>query len=113
MDGTRPRRTRDRIRQGWYARQRSVRFARHLGFPLTAPASLAEAPPCGPPAGAPCLTPLALAGEVFAHVAHLGAVASLLWASLAWRSAERLGRFPWLPSGGAGDTAYTPLSDLA
>jgi hypothetical protein len=105
MDGTRPRRTRDSIRQGWYARQRSVRFARHLGFPRTAPAPGPEAPPCGPPAGWPCLTlggpaqgwsPLVLAGEAFVHVAHLGALASLLWASLAWRSSERLCRFPWM-----------------
>jgi hypothetical protein len=33
MDGTRPRRTLDRSRQGWYSHWRSVRFARHLGFP--------------------------------------------------------------------------------
>jgi len=44
MDATRPRRTRDSIRQGWYARQRSVRFARRLGFSLTAPALEPEAP---------------------------------------------------------------------
>jgi len=32
MDATRPRRTRDRIRQAWYARCRQQRFARFLGF---------------------------------------------------------------------------------
>jgi hypothetical protein len=33
MDATRTRRTRDRVRQTWYARSRQVRFARFLGFP--------------------------------------------------------------------------------
>ena len=32
MDATRVRRTRDRVRQLWYARQRQRRFARFLGF---------------------------------------------------------------------------------
>jgi hypothetical protein len=32
MDATRPRRTRDRARQAWYARHRQRRFARMLGF---------------------------------------------------------------------------------
>jgi hypothetical protein len=32
MDATRARRTRDRARQGWYARYRQWRFARYLGF---------------------------------------------------------------------------------
>ena len=32
MDATRPRRIRGSARQGWYARWRSVRFARHFGF---------------------------------------------------------------------------------
>jgi hypothetical protein len=32
MDGTRARRTRDRIRQAWHARSRQQRFARFLGF---------------------------------------------------------------------------------
>jgi hypothetical protein len=32
MDATRSRRTRDRARQVWYARQRQRRFARFLGF---------------------------------------------------------------------------------
>ena len=36
MDATRPRRLRDSARQGWYARWRCFRFARHLGFPSTA-----------------------------------------------------------------------------
>ena len=36
MDATRPRRIRDSARQGWYARWRSVRFARHFGFSPTA-----------------------------------------------------------------------------
>ena len=35
MDATRPRRLRNSARQGWYARWRSFRFARHLGFPST------------------------------------------------------------------------------
>jgi hypothetical protein len=33
MDATRPRRTRDRARQRWYARHRQQRSARFLGFP--------------------------------------------------------------------------------
>jgi len=103
MDATRPRRTRDSIRQGWYARQRSVRFARRLGFSLTAPALEPEAPLCDLPTCSPCLMlngpvqgrlPMVLAGEVFVHVAHFGVMASFLWASLAWRSSERLCRFP-------------------
>jgi hypothetical protein len=32
MDATRPRRTRDKVRQSWYARHRQRRFARFLGF---------------------------------------------------------------------------------
>jgi hypothetical protein len=36
MDATRSRRIRDSARQGWYASWRSVRFARHFGFSLTA-----------------------------------------------------------------------------
>ncbi len=105
MDGTRPRRTRDRIRQGWYARQRSVRFARHLGFYLAGPPPGPEAPPGGLPANPPWVTlsvrvqdlsPLVLAGEVFVHVARWGVLTSFLWASLAWRSSERLCRFPLL-----------------
>lgn len=32
MDGTRRRRTRDQVRQAWYARHRQRRFARMLGF---------------------------------------------------------------------------------
>jgi hypothetical protein len=104
MDATRPRRTRDSIRQGWYARQRSLRFARHFGFPLTAPAPESQALLCNLPSSSPCLTlsgpiegrsSLVLAGEVFVHVAHLGALASLLWPSLVWRSSEWLCRFPW------------------
>jgi hypothetical protein len=105
MDATRPRRTRDRIRQDWYARQRSFRFARRLGFPLTAPTPEPEASPCGLPAGSPWLTPngpvpgtspLDLAGEVFVHVTRLGVLASFLWASLAWRSSGRFCRCPLL-----------------
>ena len=38
MDATRPRRMRGTARQGWYARWRSVRFARHFGFSPTAAA---------------------------------------------------------------------------
>jgi hypothetical protein len=39
MDATRPRRTRDRARQQWYARQRQWRFTRFLGVadPARAP----------------------------------------------------------------------------
>jgi hypothetical protein len=33
MDATRTRRSRDHARQRWYAYWRSLRFARHLGFP--------------------------------------------------------------------------------
>jgi hypothetical protein len=32
VDGTRARRTRDKVRQAWYALQRQRRFARFLGF---------------------------------------------------------------------------------
>jgi hypothetical protein len=39
MDATRARRTRDRARQGWYARYRQFRFARYLGF-IDGPAPL-------------------------------------------------------------------------
>jgi hypothetical protein len=39
MDATRPRRTRDRARQKWYARYRQLRFARFLGFSLGDPAA--------------------------------------------------------------------------
>jgi len=46
MDATRPRRIRDSARQGWFARWRSVRFPRHLGFSPTAAASK---PPVAPP----------------------------------------------------------------
>ena len=38
MDATRVRRTRDRVRQLWYARQRQRRFARFLGFANEGPA---------------------------------------------------------------------------
>ncbi len=49
MDATRARRTRDRARQGWYARHRQWRFARHLGFGdgIEPPAARPES---GPPA---------------------------------------------------------------
>jgi hypothetical protein len=39
MDATRARRTRDRIRQQWYARHRQRRFARFLGFAPDAPSA--------------------------------------------------------------------------
>jgi hypothetical protein len=39
MDGTRIRRTRDSVRQRWYARWRAVRFARHFGFRTPTPTS--------------------------------------------------------------------------
>lgn len=61
MDATRARRTRDRARQGWYARYRQWRFARYLGFAdgpeavvaaLTAcRPSLADRPGLGPSQG--------------------------------------------------------------
>ena len=38
MDATRVRRTRDRVRQLWYAGQRQRRFARFLGFANEGPA---------------------------------------------------------------------------
>ena len=45
MDATRPRRTRDRARQRWYARYRQQRFARFLGFsPSESAASHAVSP---------------------------------------------------------------------
>jgi len=37
MDATRNRRTKDRVRQEWYALQRQRRFARFLGFLPTTP----------------------------------------------------------------------------
>jgi hypothetical protein len=37
MDATRRRRTRDRARQQWYARERQKRFARFMGFVSGAP----------------------------------------------------------------------------
>jgi hypothetical protein len=37
MDATRNRRTKDRIRQQWYARERQRRFDRFMGFPWGAP----------------------------------------------------------------------------
>lgn len=47
MDGTRRRRTRDRARQQWYARERRRRFARFLGFGDRA------RPAASPPAAGP------------------------------------------------------------
>ena len=49
MDATRPRRTRDRARQTWYALWRSRRFARHMGFPPPAGPEAGPARPAGPP----------------------------------------------------------------
>jgi hypothetical protein len=46
MDATRNRRTRDRARQGWYARYRQCRFARYLGFADGPEAPLAVAAAC-------------------------------------------------------------------
>jgi len=40
MDGTRARRTRDAIRLEWYSSQRSLRFARRLGFGTPASAAV-------------------------------------------------------------------------
>jgi hypothetical protein len=46
MDATRPRRIRDSARQGWYARWRSIRFARHFGFASNAAPASGLKPPC-------------------------------------------------------------------
>ena len=43
MDATRTRRTRDRARQAWYARQRQRRFARFLGFAEPTPSPVEAA----------------------------------------------------------------------
>jgi hypothetical protein len=48
MDATRSRRIRDSARRGWYARWRSIRFARHFGFSPSAGV-------LSKPAGAPLL----------------------------------------------------------
>src|SRR3954467_15251615 len=53
MDATRRRRTRDRARQRWYARERRRRFARFLGFTPGAPGS-----PRPDPSGSPRATAL-------------------------------------------------------
>jgi hypothetical protein len=77
MDGTRPRRRRDPARRGWYARHRTVRFARRLGFPPAgdaAPGTLA----CGPAAG------------LLLDAARYAATAWFLWATLPWRCSVRL-----------------------
>jgi hypothetical protein len=95
MDATRPRRTRDAARQGWYARWRSARFARRLGFPPTTAAApgpharpcelLGDLPACwawgwgGLAFGVP-----ALAGEWLLPAARWGWALASLWASLAW-----------------------------
>jgi hypothetical protein len=44
MDATRARRTKDQVRQGWYAAQRQRRFARYLGFSAAAEACGEETP---------------------------------------------------------------------
>jgi hypothetical protein len=95
MDATRRRRTRDAARQGWYARWRSARFARRLGFP---PASAAQARSCELPGGLPACwgwglpwgwgglafgVP-AVAGEWLLPVARWGWALAALSASLAW-----------------------------
>jgi hypothetical protein len=46
MDATRPRRSRDSARRGWYARWRCLRFARHLGFPPAVPVASGPKTPC-------------------------------------------------------------------
>jgi hypothetical protein len=40
MDATRPRRTRDRARQQWYASRRQWRFARFMGVVAVDPSSV-------------------------------------------------------------------------
>jgi hypothetical protein len=105
MDATRTRRTRDSTRRGWYARWRSARFARRLGFHLTtAVTPKPEALPCKMPGGLlACfagnrqeawgwngLAPGVLAGTWFLQAVHLGVLTSALWASFAWRSSGRL-----------------------
>jgi hypothetical protein len=47
MDATRARRTRDRVRQVWYARWRQQRFARFLGFIDQVPAQSRAPRPLG------------------------------------------------------------------
>ena len=47
MDATRARRTKDRVRQEWYARERRRRFARFLGFPEPPAASRSARPTAG------------------------------------------------------------------
>ncbi len=95
MDATRSRRTRDLIRQGWYAHHRSVRLARRMGFSHSAPVTPrteARSPDMG---GLPTCTSLALAGGLFCFAAYLGwTQASLKWASLAWVASEHLLGFP-------------------
>jgi hypothetical protein len=51
MDATRPRRSRDSARRGWYARWRCVRFARHFGFSPAAAVASGPKPAC--PGGVP------------------------------------------------------------
>jgi hypothetical protein len=106
MDATRPRRLRDHARRSWYARWRSARFARHLGFPPAAavtpepqarpgelpgglPACLAG---CRPGAGegnglAPGVP--ALAGGWFFPAVRWGLVLASFWAALVWGASER------------------------
>ncbi len=106
MDATRPRRIRDSARQGWYARWRSARFARHLGFsPTAAVTPKPDAPPCEMPGGLPTcsagyrpgawgwngLAPggPSLAGGWFLPAVRWGLALASLWASLAWGASER------------------------
>jgi hypothetical protein len=53
MDATRRRRTKDRARQRWYARQRQRRFARFPGFGTGAAAPSADRGPGGGPTERP------------------------------------------------------------
>ncbi len=91
MDATRSRRTRDLIRQGWYAHHRSVRLARRMGFchstPVTPRTEMRSLDTCS----LPTCSSLALAGGLFCFAAYLGwTQASLRWASLAWVASEQL-----------------------
>lgn len=76
MDATRPRRTRDRARRGWYAYHRTARFARRLGFPPDGAAPGTSA--CCPPAG------------LLLDAARYAATAWFIWATFPWRCSVRL-----------------------
>jgi hypothetical protein len=57
MDATRARRTKDQVRQGWYAAQRQRRFARYLGFAMVTEICREETPVVTLPTSAPASFP--------------------------------------------------------